>query len=181
MARQERRQSESGRNLPAPTERNVRTIADIEREFLARRTAAERLGDAVARFSGSMTFVVLNAVWYLVWIVVNAGLVPGIKPFDPYPYTFLTLMVSLEAIFLAIFVLASQNRMSRVAEQRANLDLQINMLAEEESTHTLRLLSAIARRLGLETEAQDDEAQQLARPTDAKTLLQELEERLSTD
>jgi uncharacterized membrane protein len=90
-------------------------------------------------------------------------------------------MVSLEAIFLAIFVLASQNRMSRVAEQRANLDLQINMLAEEESTHTLRLLSAIARRLGLETEAQDDEAQQLARPTDAKTLLQELEERLSTD
>lgn len=95
---------------------NIRAVADIEHEYLAQRSHEERLGDTVARFAGSATFFVLNVVWYLAWILLNARIIPGLHPFDPYPFTFLTLMVSLEAIFLAIFVLASQNRMSRLAD-----------------------------------------------------------------
>ena len=100
----------------------------------------------------------------------NTGLVPWVRPFDPYPFTFLTLMVSLEAIFLAIFVLASQNRMTRMSEQRAHLDFQINMLAEQENTKILALLQAIAHSLGLEGKARDAKVEQLVEETDPDAL-----------
>jgi uncharacterized membrane protein len=176
-----RKKSESHRTLPDVAKENLRTVAQIEKHYLQKRKIGERIGDTIAQFSGSIAFFVVNAVWYLAWILINSGRVSGIKPFDPYPYTFLTLMVSLEAIFLAIFVLASQNRMSRVADYRANLDLEINMLAEEETTQILRLLSAIAMKLGLDAETHDPETTQLTKKTDAKKLLQELEKRLSND
>jgi uncharacterized membrane protein len=173
-----RKKPKNRRTLPSLAQKNLRTVAQIERHYLQNRTHGERVGDAVAQFSGSIPFFVLNGLWYLAWIVVNTGHVPGIKPFDPYPFTFLTLMVSLEAIFLSIFVLASQNRMSRVADYRANLDLEINMLAEEESTQTLRLLTSIAKKLGLETETRDPDMRELTQRTNAKRLLEELEKRL---
>lgn len=111
------------RKLTPVTQQNIRTVAEIEEKYLQQRSLGEKLSDAVARFSGSVKFFVWNVLWYLAWVVVNTGVIPGLKPFDPYPFTFLTLMVSLEAIFLAIFVLASQNRMhvERAARPRRNL------------------------------------------------------------
>jgi len=129
---------------------NVRTIAKLERDALLRRSAAERIGDRVASVAGSATFAILHIGWFAGWILVNVGVVPGVPVFDPYPFNFLTLVVSLEAIFLSIFVLISQNRLTRQADRRAHLDLQINLLAEQEATMTLRLLQRICRHLGLE-------------------------------
>jgi uncharacterized membrane protein len=163
--------------LPPITQENIGMVAEIEEKYLQQRSPGERMGDAVARFSGSMTFFVLNVVWYLAWVLVNTGIVPTLRPFDPYPFTFLTLMVSLEAIFLAIFVLASQNRMARVADQRAHLDLQINLLSEQENSKMLTLLQTMANRMGLKA-AKDDEIAQLAEKTEAAALSDELERRL---
>jgi uncharacterized membrane protein len=164
-----------------PVRRNVRAIAQLEQHFLQNRSLATRLGDWIARISGSMAFVVLNALWYAVWIVINVGLIPSIEPFDPYPFTFLTLCVSLEAIFLATFVLMSQNRMSRLDNLRNHLDLQINLLAEEENTKMLQMLDRISQRLGLEGGVGDEELQQLEEETQVETLVQELEESLPNE
>ena len=86
----------------------------------------------------------------------NLGGLPGIEPFDPFPFSLLTTIVSLEAIFLTLFVLISQNRMSREADKRAELDLQVNLLAEKEATMILRMLQEISGHLGLSGEANKD-------------------------
>ncbi len=83
----------------------------------------------------------------MLWLVINLNVVPGITVFDPFPFSFLTMIVSLEAIFLTLFVLVSQNRMSQEADRRAKLDLQINILAERETTMILRMLDEISAHL----------------------------------
>ena len=123
-------------------------------------------------------FIVLHIMWFAVWIVLNMGRLQGIQPFDPYPFTFLTMVVSLEAIFLSIFVLISQNRMARQADRRAHLDLQINLLAEQENTMMLRMLESLCERQGIKTEWLKEEIQSLFGKTDVHALMHELEEQL---
>ena len=125
-----------------------------------------------------MSFVIVHVLWFTVWITGNLGMIPGVTPFDPFPCAFLTLIVSLEAIFLSTFVLMSQNRMSHQADKRAHLDLQINLLAEQEATMMLQMLQRICRHLGLETETSDEEVRQLIKETDVHTLVNELEKKL---
>lgn len=156
---------------------NVRAICELEKEALRERTAGERFGDVVSRIAGKMWFIVLHGVWFGAWVMVNDGLVPGWKPFDPYPFQFLTLVVSLEAIFLSLFILMSQNRASRQSEQRAQLDLQINLLSELESTKMLQMLQAICRHHHLE-QADDPEVSQLAQRTEPRALFKELQAKL---
>src|ERR671939_669503 len=88
-----------------PTEYNVEAIARLEQEALHRRSVAERLSDTITGFTGSMTFVVMHVVLFVVWVFVNLNLVPGVAPFDPFPFGILTLIVSAEGVFLAIFIL----------------------------------------------------------------------------
>src|SRR5260370_37128778 len=97
---------------PAHVQENIDKIVKIEEECLERRSAVERVGHAIGSFSGSMTFVVLHLVWFLAWIVVNAKILSWIPAFDPYPFIFLSMVVSLEAVLLSTFVLMKQNRMS---------------------------------------------------------------------
>src|SRR5688572_26125483 len=123
--------------------KNIRAIADLEERALHQRGAADRLSDAISRKTGSGPFALFHLVGFSLWLLVNAGIVSGIEPFDPYPFNFLTLVVSLEAIFLSVFVLMSQNRLTRQAENRAHLDLQVNMLAEQELTAILRMVQGI--------------------------------------
>lgn len=118
------------------------------------RTLADKLADGITKAFGSTWFFVANVLWFGGWISVNLGLVPGIAPFDPYPFGFLTMMVSLEAIFLSIFVLISQNRAARVDNLREEIDLQINVQAEQEITRILCMVDEIHDHLGLE--AKDD-------------------------
>ena len=162
-----------------PEERNIRAIVSLEQAALHRRSLTDRISDAITRFSGSVAFVVLHLVWFIAWIIENMGLIPGVTPFDPFPFNFLTLIVSLEAIFLSTFVLMSQNRMTTQADKRAHLDLQINLLAEQEATMMLKMLQRICRHLGLDEEVPDEEVQQLVKRTDVRTLVHELEKELS--
>src|SRR5438876_10790769 len=103
------------------TRRNVETVSKLEEAAREQRTPADRLAEVIADFCGSMTFVWVHVIWFGGWIVFN--LLPGTKHVDPFPFTFLTLVVSLEAIFLSTFILISQNHDSRISEKRNHLDL----------------------------------------------------------
>ena len=129
-------------------EENVQAIKRWERAILLARSKAEQVSDWIACTAGSGPVLVLHVVWFGIWVTVNAGAIRGIRPFDPFPFPFLTMTVSLEAIFLALFVLASQNRLTRQADKRSHLDLQVDLLAEREMTAVLQLLQDIARALG---------------------------------
>ena len=128
------------------TKKNISKIIEIENAQRQNRTIGERIAEAVAQFCGSMTFVWVHVMWFGLWIILNT--IHTIR-FDPFPYTFLTLVVSLEAIFLSTFILISQNHDTRLSERRNHLDLQINLLAEQESTKTLELLRRVADKVGV--------------------------------
>jgi len=138
-------------------------------------TLEERIADAITRFSGTMKFVYLHAVVYGFWIIANLDLVPGVPKFDP-SFVILAMVASVEAIFLSTFILITQNRMSAAADKRAELDLQISLLAEHELTKLAALLSAIADRLGVQTEV-DAEVEELKEDVAPEAVLDEIEER----
>src|SRR5262245_15896637 len=96
-------------------------------------TTLERLTDSIAAFSGSLTFLVLHGAWFLIWILVNT--VPGLLAFDPFPFGLLTMCVSLEAIFLSVIVLLSQNRQSAKDRIRTDIEYDVNLKAELEVSH----------------------------------------------
>ena len=120
----------------------------MEDEAKGERTRSDLVAEAIANFCGSMVFVWVHVVWFGVWIAIN--LMPGIRHIDPFPFTFLTLVVSLEAIFLSTFILISQNHDTRISERRNHLDLQINLLSEQENTQMILMVRAIAEKLGVE-------------------------------
>jgi uncharacterized membrane protein len=153
------------------TRRNIETIARLEEAAQNQRTAADRVADAIAAFCGNMKFVWVHAVWFGLWVL--AGTLPGIKHYDPFPFQFLTLVVSLEAIFLTTFVMISQNRQARTADRRNHLDLQINLLAEQENSKMLTMLAAIMDRLGLDSA--DPEVLVLEEATEPDKLVHQIE------
>lgn len=155
---------------------NIQRIAQLEAHELDRRSPMERLGDRIVPLLGNWSFALLHVLWFTSWICVNRGLVPGVPIFDPYPFNFLTMAVSLEAIFITIAVLNTQNRMARQSDRRAQLDLQINLLAEQESTATLELLQRIAERLGVPLG--DPAPAELAEQTNVEDLVEKLDEKL---
>jgi uncharacterized membrane protein len=141
----------SAKGHPADTvQKNIDTIIKLEKEAVKNLSPVEHLADKVTTFAGSSPFILIHIIWFGAWILMNCSMIPGIKPFDPFPFSFLTLVVSLEAIFLTLLVLMSQNRMTKEADKRAHLDLQINMLDEQETTMILRMVQKIANHLGLE-------------------------------
>ena len=162
-------------NLADVVERNIAAIIEMRQQFERSKTRQDRVADALTTFSGSLTFVYLHAAWFGLWFVLNLGWL-GIKPFDPFPFGLLTMVVSLEAIFLSTFVLVSQNRMGVVADRRADLDLQINLLSEHEITRLLTLVDAIADHLGLAV-GEDSEVDELKRDTAPQVVLEEIEAR----
>jgi uncharacterized membrane protein len=151
----------------------MRTILRLRKKAARQRGIQDRIADFITAFSGSMPFLWLHVAWFVAWVVINTGRL-GIAPFDPFPYGLLTMMVSLEAIFLATFVLVSQNRLSREADFRADLDLHIGLLAEHELTRSLRMLDAIQDKLGIANDA-DTELAELELGTRPEDVLAELE------
>lgn len=138
-------------------------LANVQREkinsFKAKmdlqRSLSDKIADALTDSFGTVMFLSLNTLWFGIWIVINTGLIPGIAIFDPFPFGLLTMIVSLEAIFLAIIVLISQNRSARIDNLREEIDLQINVRTEAEVTKMLIILDRIHDHLGLPPE--DDE------------------------
>jgi len=151
---------------------NIETIAKLEDEFNRRRTRADRFADAIGDFTGSMMFVVIHALLIGSWIALNLRAVPAIRPFDPFPFLLLGSTVSIEAIFLSTFVLIKQSRMSRRADDRARLDLQINLLSEREMTLVLQMLHALSARMGVQEH--NEEIKELAEHTSVEAVANEL-------
>ncbi len=174
----ERRQTR--RPDPGPfariVDRNIAALLQRRDEEGRRRSRQERVADAVTRFTGSMTFVYIHLTLFGAWVVANLGLVPGfggIKGFDE-GFTVLAMVASVEAIFLSTFVLISQNRMQAQADKRADLDLQVSLLAEHEITEILRMVRALAARAGVD-EAADPELDELAQDVRPETVLSHIE------
>jgi uncharacterized membrane protein len=155
------------------TRKNVMAMHKLEEMGLMKRSRADRMAAFVANFCGSMTFVWAHAVAFSTWIVFNV--VPGLPHFDPYPFTFLTLVVSLEAIFLASFILISQNYEMRITERRNQLDLQINLLSEQENTKMLQMLERIASKVGAGGDV-DPEVRALEEATRPDKLARQIED-----
>jgi uncharacterized membrane protein len=161
------------RSMADVTRENVRAMRRLEELGQSQRTFADRVAEGVARFGGNIVFVWVHAALFAAWIAWNV--MPGLPHFDPYPFTFLTLCVSLEAIFLSSFILISQNHEMRIAERRNQLDLQINLLAEQENTKMLQLLEAMARHLGVRNHA-DPEARAFEESMRPETLARQIED-----
>ncbi|MES2192595.1 MAG: DUF1003 domain-containing protein [Pseudomonadota bacterium] len=155
------------------TRENVQSMRRVEEAALANRSRADRMAAFIAGFCGSMTFVWLHVAAFSMWIVFNAF--PGLNHFDPYPFTFLTLVVSLEAIFLSSFILISQNYELRISERRNQLDLQINLLTEQENTKMLQLLERIASKVGAD-DPDDTDLRILKENTDPEKLISQIEQ-----
>jgi uncharacterized membrane protein/CheY-like chemotaxis protein len=128
--------------------RNIRKIIQLRMKSTRDKSVQDRIADAITSFSGSMVFFYVHIVWFVAWILLNTGHI-GIPAFDPFPYGLLTMIVSLEAIFLATFVLISQNMLSKEAERLADLSLQTGLLTEHELTRVLQMLSAIQNNIGI--------------------------------
>jgi uncharacterized membrane protein len=154
-------------------ERNIRTIIDLRLQAARARGLQDRLADAITAFSGRMVFVYAHILWFGLWFVLNTGRF-GVPPFDPFPYGLLTMVVSLEAIFLATFVLISQNRLSAEAEHRADLDLHIGLLTEHELTRVLQMLDIMQDKMGIKNHA-DSELADLEMETRPEDVLAEIE------
>jgi uncharacterized membrane protein len=157
-------------------EENVEAIKRWERGSLLARSKAEQVSDWIACTAGSGPVLLLHVVWFGVWVSLNVGAIRGVRPFDHFPFPFLTMTVSLEAIFLALVVLASQNRLARQADKRSHLNLQIDLLAEREMTVVLQLLQDIARHLEVDTSAAPEQLRDLIRKTDVRGLTDRMEE-----
>ena len=155
------------------TQRNIETVAALDKATQSQRTPVDRITDAIASFCGSMAFVYVHLVWFTGWIVANLPIMPKAMHFDPFPFQFLTLSVSLEAIFLSTFILISQNRQALLSDRRNHLDLQINLLAEQENSKMLQMLEKIQNKLGIEDG--DPEVQILESATEPDKLASQIE------
>ena len=153
-----------------------RAFRALKAQHSSERSPIERIADRLTTFASSTPFLLAHVLWFVVWIPWNAGWI-GLRPFDPYPFGFLTMVVSLEAIFLTIFVLMSQGRESSIAELREEVALQVNLRTEEEITKALQLLAGLYGRLGYKV-GEDAELLQMLQPLDAKAIELELSEQI---
>src|SRR5689334_20170893 len=149
----------------------------MRREQERRRRFDLRVSDGITQFTGSLRFVYIHAAIFGGWIIWNLGWIPRLQPFDP-SFVVLAMVASVEAIFLSTFVLISQNRIQAQAEQRAELDLQISLLAEHEVTQLMTLLDGVARHLGVEASAPSD-VEEVKQDIDPRAVLEAIEQETS--
>src|SRR4051794_39592023 len=153
-------------------ERNIEALLKRRKAEEQQKTFEEKIADAVTRFTGSMLFVYIHLVLFGIWIIWNLGWM-GLKPFDP-SFVVLAMFASVEAIFLSTFVLISQNRMNAQADKRADLDLQVSLLAEHEVTHLITLVTAMAKKMDIQ-EAYNPEIEELSKDVKPEKVLDTME------
>jgi uncharacterized membrane protein len=163
-----------GRSFSRVLDRNIQTLLEARRESERRKGTQERIADAITRFTGSMPFVYIHGLLFGTWIIWNRGWLAGLAPFDP-SFVILAMVASVEAIFLSTFVLISQNRMQAQADRRAELDLQISLLAEHEVTQLMTVLDGVARKLGVDTN--DPEIEETKEDVDPGAVLEAIDKR----
>ena len=168
----------NGNRPPSLVAENIDAIVQAEEDALLRRPRREAMLEAVGSFVGTPWFVIAHAIAIAIWVLVNIGLIPLVRPFDRYPYNLLSTVASVEAVLLVAFVLAKQNRMGRMAEQRAHLDLQVNLLTEREASKALQLLQKLCEKHGIQSGIRDPEIQELSQRTEVEHFVDELRKRL---
>jgi uncharacterized membrane protein len=166
-------------NVGGAIRRNIDAIARMEADFHQQRSFSHRVVDRIADFCGTMTFVLLHVAIYGGWVLINLGLLPIAPRFDPYPFMLLSVLVGLEAIFLSTFVLMKQNRMGQRADDRAHLDLQVNLLAEREMTLLLEMLQGVSEKLGVRM--RHEELKELLEETSVEAVATELQKAMSPE
>ena len=158
--------------------RNIDAIAKLEQDYLAEQSTSVKIGHRITDFCGTLPFGLINLAAFALWVLINSGLVPNFKPFDPYPFNLLALILTLEAILFAIFILMSQNNLRDRDEQRMHLNLQISLLIEQEVTELLKLEKKGFERLNVLNEAEVKKAEDLDKPVHIETVVKELEEKI---
>lgn len=156
------------------TKRNIEVICRLEAIAKNGRSISDKIADGISVFCGHVSFVYVHLVWFAFWVILNTMPAFASMRIDPYPFQFLTFVVSLEAIFLSTFILISQNRQARIDDRRKQLDLQVDLLAEQENSKMLRVLDAIASKL--EIELDDPDLSELQEETQPEDLLRQIEE-----
>jgi uncharacterized membrane protein len=154
-------------------DRNIRALLLRRRKDEGSRTSQERIADAITRFTGSMAFVYIHLLVFGLWVAVNLGWIPTVPRFDK-SFVILAMVASVEAIFLSTFVLISQNRMGVLADKRADLDLQVSLLAEHEITRLITLVTQVAERMGIPA-AQDPELAELSQDVAPEKVMETIE------
>ena len=154
-----------------------RIFRSIKAKADAKRTTTERVADWMTSRFGGMTFLSLNILVFVFWIVIKTNQIEGISPFDPFPFSLLTTIVSLEAIILAIFVLISQNRNSKIDDLREETHLQINLIAEKEITKVMKMIAILLEKQGVDL-SQDPELKKLLRPISEEEIEKRLEKEI---
>ena len=154
----------------------TQAVRAVKAHHAAKSTFLESLADDVARWASSPLFVLFHVVWFSLWIGWNTGLF-GTRPFDPFPFGLLTMVVSLEAIFLSLFILTSQAREASIAELREETALQVMLKTEAEVTKTLQLVAGLYTRLGHQI-GEDEELREMLRPLDSERIETELLQQL---
>jgi uncharacterized membrane protein len=144
-------------------------VRALKARHAAKRSRLETVADRLTRVASSGYFLLFHAIWFAFWVLWNWGLIPGLTPFDQFPFGLLTMVVSLEAIVLSIFVLMAQRRESSIAELREEIMLQLLMRSEEEVTKTLQLVVGLYPRLGHRL-AEDPELAEMMKPLDAEAI-----------
>ena len=160
---------------------HIDLIAKHEQEFLAQRTHSEKLGDRMASFIGSLTYVGAHIVIFIVWLAWNVLPIAFLPRFDPFPFPLLDVLFAFEAILVASFILMRQTRMSRRSEERDQLMLQILLLTEREITAVLGVDRQVAQSMGLHNVAADREITQLSQQTSIDEVAQIIKDTLPTE
>ena len=175
MDTQERSESDSpAHNVARVVERNIEALVARSERANRERSFEQRVADQITRFAGSMPFVYVHLVVYGLWVVINLGWLP-LPKFDP-TFVVLAMVASVEAIFLSTFILITQNRMAEMSQKRADLDLQISLLAEYETTQMLKLVKEMATKMDVGA-AQNPELTDLQQDVSPEKVLDALERR----
>lgn len=151
-------------------------IQSLRAKADAKRSLSDKIADRLTRRFGTVLFLSLNAIWFTIWVILNTNLIPGVEPFDPFPFGLLTMIVSLEAIFLAIIVLISQNREAKIAELREEIDLQMTSIAESEVSKVIEMLGLLLKKNGVKLD--DPEIEDMVRPIKTEEVEKILEKEL---
>ena len=165
---------EGSHGMAGVVTRNIEALLERRQAEERKKGFEERLADSITAFTGSMTFVYIHLVLVGLWILINEGLFPFLKPFDP-TYVVLASAASVEAIFLSTFVLISQNRMQALADRRAELNLHISLLAEHEVTRIITLLTAVGEKMGVE-ESKNPELEELSKDVRPEKVLDKMDQ-----
>jgi uncharacterized membrane protein len=173
-------QPQSNPSFQNPSRKNIEAIAQLERDALHRRSWTERFSESTVKYIGSIAFLLLNALLMGAWTLINLNLIPGLTPFDRFPFGILALIVSAESIILTIFVLISQNRLMRQSDRRAHLDLQVGLLAEQELTALVQMLQKLCEHAGVNVDY-SKHAKTFGEATDVHKIARELDEKLPSD